>query len=143
MVYSTISNQQTTVYMKKYYQTTNLYKLVQDMTFSSGSLYQLRNFRLLWRNFTYLTPLDEQRIYESIYFGLNNIDLYHESYIAFDPDLYLITEDFTNYYWAVQKQDICKMIGENDLQFLIQYCNSSLSGTLQQGLQTTLNYIKH
>lgn len=129
--------------MEKYYQTTNLYKLVQDMTFSSGSLYQLRNFRLLWRNFTYLTPLDEQRIYESIYFGLNNIDLYHESYIAFDPDLYLITEEFTNYYGAVQQQDICETVGEADLQFLMQYCNSSLSGTLQQGLQTTLNYIKH
>lgn len=44
------------------------------MTYSTGSLYQLRNFKLLWNNFTYLTELDNERLYESLYGGFKNID---------------------------------------------------------------------
>lgn len=88
----------------------------------------------MWNNFTYLTELDNERIYESIYFGLDNIDKFHTLYLDFNVDLYLVTDYFYNYFDKIENSNVCDMVGEEQLQFLMQYCNKSLEGTLTTGL---------
>jgi hypothetical protein len=58
------------------------------MTWSSSSLYRNRDFRLLWKNFTYLTDNDLDELYTYIYKGIENVDNFNTLCNTFDQNLY-------------------------------------------------------
>ncbi|CAD8209753.1 unnamed protein product [Paramecium octaurelia] len=130
-------------YLKKYPDTVDIYKLIQDMTYSSATLYQNRDYHFIFPNFTYLTEFDSQQIFSLIDQGIDNIVKFNLLTQEFDSSKYQVNNDFVFFFNQVQKQSICDILSQEQLGFLVDFCPISIQGNYLKGVVAALNFIKN
>ncbi|CAK64015.1 unnamed protein product (macronuclear) [Paramecium tetraurelia] len=140
---SLVSNIQIGEYLNKYSATADAYKLIQDMSLYAGTLYRNRDFGLAFANYPYLRPFDTEKFYYTINTGLETISKFLQFSYTFDSSQYQTSEDFFKFFQSLQEQNICIVLGDENLGFLKQYCEKSLQGSLLLGLFPTLKFISN
>lgn len=66
VTYSTVLNQRAQLFLEKYLQTADFYRLIQDMKLSSGSLVLYKEIFMRWDNFSFFTEQDRTRLQNRI-----------------------------------------------------------------------------
>ncbi|CAD8174419.1 unnamed protein product [Paramecium octaurelia] len=140
---SLVSNIQIGEYLKKYSATADAYKLIQDMSLYAGTLYRNRDFGLSFSSYPYLRPFDKEQFYFTINTGLQTISKFLQFSYNFDSSQYQTSEDFFIFFQSLQENNICIVLGDQNLGFLKQYCDKSLQGSLLLGLFPTLKFISN
>ncbi|CAD8101079.1 unnamed protein product [Paramecium sonneborni] len=140
LLFSVIIFYQTKNYLTKYRQTTDFYRLVQDMRFRSGTLYVYREILFRWSNFSYLTTHDQNRLYQLVEKSQNIIQQYLIIQNDQQNDQYLLSENYINYISKVQNENLCNFIDAKYINLTI-YCQIALDGVLLKGMIPSLNYI--
>ncbi|CAD8093640.1 unnamed protein product [Paramecium sonneborni] len=140
LVFSVIIYQQTQNYLIKYKQTTDFYRLVQDMRFRSGTIYVYREILFRWSNFTYLNTNDLNRLYQLIEKSQNVTQEYINIQNDLQNDQYLLSESYINFISQVENQNLCNFIDAKYINLTV-YCQISLDGVLLKGMIPSLNYI--
>ncbi|CAD8173693.1 unnamed protein product [Paramecium pentaurelia] len=140
---SLVSNIQIGEYLNKYSATADAYKLIQDMSLYAGTLYRNRDFGLAFANYPYLRPFDKEKFYFTINTGLETISKFLQFSYTFDSSQYQTSEEFFIFFQSLQENNICIVLGDQNLGFLKQYCEKSLQGSLLLGLFPTLKFISN
>ncbi|CAD8182788.1 unnamed protein product [Paramecium pentaurelia] len=130
-------------YLNKYSDTVDIYKLIQDMTYSSATLYQNREYHFIFSNFTYLTPKDEEYIFDLIYSGIDNIEKFNILCSSFDQNAYQVNDDFVTFFNQIQKESVCDILTSQQLAFLKDFCSISIQGNFLKGAIAALNFMKN
>ncbi|CAD8124570.1 unnamed protein product [Paramecium sonneborni] len=130
-------------YLKKYPDTIDIYKLIQDMTYSSATLYQNRDYYFIFPNFTYLTEFDNKQMFSLIDQGIENIVKFNLLTQEFDSTKYQVNNDFVNFFSQVQKQSVCDILNKDQMGFLVDFCPISIQGNFLKGVIAALNFIKN
>ncbi|CAD8120442.1 unnamed protein product [Paramecium sonneborni] len=130
-------------YLNKYSDTVDIYKLIQDMTYSSATLYQNREYHFIFQNFTYLTKKDEEQIFNLIYSGIENIEKFNKLCTSFDQNAYQVNDDFVSFFNKIQKDSVCDILTIEQLSFLKDFCPISIQGNYLKGVIAALNFIKN
>ncbi|KAM3138364.1 hypothetical protein pb186bvf_009450 [Paramecium bursaria] len=141
--YSTFVVQRTLNYLNKYSQTTDLYKLIQDLRFRGGNMFLYREIFYRWSNFTFLTQANNNSNYYLITNSTDCIARYLLTIPSLNVDNLLISQDFVNTANHLQENDICPYLDETYRVFLTPYCNLAFQGSIRGGLGQTLNYLKN
>ncbi|CAK74645.1 unnamed protein product (macronuclear) [Paramecium tetraurelia] len=140
-LFSFFSNQQVQQYLDKYPNSCDLYKFLQNMSLSTGSLPRNREFKLTFPSLPYIREEDNLLFYETIRDSLNDISSFLKLCLNFDPDLYYSSEGFSDYFNTVQEQNVCDVLGDEQVGFLSYYCDISFNGNLKLGLLPTIKYL--
>ncbi|CAD8065423.1 unnamed protein product [Paramecium primaurelia] len=140
-LFSFFSNQQVQQYLDKYPNSCDLYKFLQNMSLTTGSLPRNKEFKLAFPTFPYIRDEDNVLFYETIRDSLNDIQEFLKLCLNFNPDLYYSSEGFSEYFNNVQSQNVCDILGDEQVGFLSYYCNVSFNGNLKLGLLPTIKYI--
>ncbi|CAD8088290.1 unnamed protein product [Paramecium sonneborni] len=140
-LFSFFSNQQVQQYLNKYPNSCDLYKFLQNMSLSTGSLPRVRDFKLTFPSLPFIREEDSVLFYETIRDNLNDISEFLILCLNFNPDLYYSSEEFSEYFNDIQSQNICEVLGNDQVGFLDYYCNISFNGNLKLGLLPTIKYI--
>ncbi|CAK59739.1 unnamed protein product (macronuclear) [Paramecium tetraurelia] len=130
-------------YLNKYSGTVDIYKLIQDMTYSSATLYQNRDYHFIFGNFTYLTSKDEEIIFNLIYSGIDNIEKFNILCTTFDQNEYQVNDDFVSFFNIIQKESVCDILTPEQLSFLEDFCTISIQGNFLKGVIAALNFMKN
>ncbi|CAD8186920.1 unnamed protein product [Paramecium pentaurelia] len=140
LIYSVVIYDQTKNYLVKYRQTTDFYRLVQDMRFRSGTIYVYREIFFRWSNFSYLTTNDLDRLYQLVEKSQNIIQQYLNDQSDLQNDNYLLSDNYINFITQVENSNLCNFIDPQYINLTI-YCSISLDGVLLKGMIPSLNYI--
>ncbi|CAD8071836.1 unnamed protein product [Paramecium primaurelia] len=140
LVYSVIIHEETKIYLTKYKQTTDFYRLVQDLRFRSGNIYVYREIFFRWSNFTYLNKSDLNRLYGLVEKSQNVMQIYVNGLSQQQNDEYLFSTNYINFISQVENSNLCNFIDSKYLN-LTPYCEYALDGVLQKGMIPSLNYI--
>ncbi|CAD8198258.1 unnamed protein product [Paramecium pentaurelia] len=130
-------------FLKKYPDTVDIYKLIQDMTYSSATLYQNRDFHFIFPNFTYMTEFDDKQLFSLIDQGIENILKFNLLTQRFDSSKYQVNNDFVLFFNQVQKQSVCDILSQEQLGFLVDFCPISIQGNYLKGVMAALNFMKN
>ncbi|CAD8186510.1 unnamed protein product [Paramecium octaurelia] len=140
LVYSVVIYDQTRNYLVKYRQTTDFYRLVQEMRFRSGTIYVYRELFFRWSNFSYLTTNDLDRLYQLVEKSQSIMQQYLNDQSDIQTDDYLLSDTYMNYITQVENSNLCNFIDPQYIN-ITSYCSIALDGVLLKGMIPSLNYI--
>ncbi|CAD8111178.1 unnamed protein product [Paramecium sonneborni] len=140
LIYSVIIQEETKNYLTKYKQTTDFYRLVQDLRFRSGNIYVYREIFFRWSNFSYLNKSDLNRLYGLVEKSQNVMQVYVNGLSQQQNDDYLFSDNYIDFVSQVENSNLCNFINQKYIN-LTPYCEFSLDGVLMKGMIPSLNYI--
>ncbi|CAD8099820.1 unnamed protein product [Paramecium sonneborni] len=140
LVYSVIIQEETKNYLTKYKQTTDFYRLVQDLSFRSGNIYVYREIFFRWSNFSYLEKTDLNRLYGLVDKSQDVMQVYVNGLSQQQQGDYLFSDSYIEFVSQVENSNLCNFINPKYLN-LTQYCEYALDGVLMKGMIPSLNYI--